>query len=554
MKANNFINENDPSHIIVEQIMEMSEYRSNLWEATLELKRKLDETRDKKILLKLNDEMQTHIMRMSKLKEYTGYLIETFRTVPLRSERLQQAEMYFYQGKYPEMDEALDAGKIRAEIERLEEDRYSKDEDRREKVRTLLEYRSYELVVKALYGYTFIDNPKWHESVYHLLKDAYDASFNMHSRYELASYLMLTDEQEWAFEVMDDAYIIARDTEGEAARQYEAKSLWALGVMARKKKDYPKAVEYAGKALKIYTELTEKNPAEYRPKMSDMLVIVGDYHTYMKNYPVALVVFEEAMKIRRELALHGSFEYAMNLADVTDKLGSIHLCMEEYPEAISHYEEALRIKEDNIDNNLYQVLESKANTLYNLTVAHFSMHEYEKAVRRANEELEARKEVQEIDPFGQLPYRAKTGSILADLYLHLNRPEDAVRERERVVKLYRALAEHSREDDWLNSLGEALNHCSNLYFRMKSYGKYILTTKEAVKIFRRLAIADPKEYLLTVGCLLGNICHFYEQISPDRKKALEAATEACRILSTLERDETVEFMYNKMKEMIGRSV
>jgi tetratricopeptide (TPR) repeat protein len=548
MKTNNPVNETEPSHIVVDQILERSEHCNSIIDTAISLKEKVEHTQDEETLLKLNNELQLQMKRMSKLKEYTGDIHETFRTVPRMSKRLQQAKDCFYQGKFPEMDEVLDASKIRGNVESLTEDSFSEDEERKKKARARLECKSYELIVKALYHCTLIENPEWYEDVYDFLTDAYDMSFNVHAMYELAAYLRLTEDQDWAQELLDDAYVVSRDTEGEAWRLYEAKSLWAMGTIAKGKQDYPKAVEYAGKALKIYTGLSEKNPAEYRPRMSDMLMVMGDYHTFARNFTVALVVFEEAMNIRRELALHGSREYTLQLSDTLDKLATVHLCLGEFQEGFARYEEALKIREDNLDYNLYMMLEAKANTLYNLSVGLYSAKEYGGAIRRAKEELETRKRLQEVDPFGQLPYMAKIRSLLADAYLNLQQPENAIREREMEVKLYRTFAK--RFPDRLRDLGEALNHCSNLYFRMKAYGKYFLMMKEALEIFRKLAVTSPDEYLPTVGCLLSNVCHYYKKISPDRKKALEAAREAVRILSSIERDEAFEVAYEAVQRVI----
>ena len=554
MKTNHLFNETDPTSVIVDQIMERSGICNNLYDSIYKLKEELDRTKDKKTLLKLNEEMTLKLAKMAKIKEYTEYIHETFRTIPSLSARLQEAETYFYEGKFTEMDETLDAGEIRAEIEVLEAELFGEEkvsDGRKEEIRALLQKKSYELTVKALYGYTFIENKLWYESVFELLSDAHDASYNMHAYYEFASYLLITDEQNWALEVAEDGYVYARDTEGEACRLYEAKCLWAMGVIAKKKKDYRTAVEHAGKALKIYTGLMDKNPAEYRPKMSNMLVIMGEYHLLMENFAVSLVVFEEALKVRRELALYGNPESLMQLADVLDKLSCVHLCLKEHPEAIRKFEEALKIKDDNLDFNLYHVLKSKADTLHNLSIAHYSMHEYEKALRRAKEELDVRREVQEIDPFGQLSHIAATRKMLGDIYLQLNRPDEAVVEREQVVKLYKTLVKHFPDNGWLPHLGVELNHCCNLYYHKKMYGKYILGLKEAIEIFRKLALDNPDEYLMTVGCLLSNVCHFYETISPDKKKMLEAATEAYRILSSIDRHETAETVYTKLKKMLG---
>jgi tetratricopeptide (TPR) repeat protein len=553
MKTNNSpINETDPSYIIIEQILARSEDYNRIMDSAVSLKEKLEHTQDNESRLKLNDEIKLKILQMSKLKECTSHILETFRTIPRCSERLQQAKAYFYQGKFREMDEVLDDSKIREEIDDLEENRFSKDKDLHEKAHIQLEYKSYELVVKALYRYTFVDNPEWYNDVYNLLSDADDISTNFHAMYEFGSYLMLTEEQKWAEERLSDAYVVSRDTEGEAGRIYEAKSLRNLGILSKKENDLSAAIEYAAKALKIYTGLSESNPTEYRPEMSYMLIVLGNYHTLSENFSVATVIFEEATEIMRELVMrHGNWEYSMQLANALDKLGCIYVYRKEYPDAISQYEEALKIMNDNIDYNLYQILESKAKTLYNMTVACVAMQDYEKGIRIAKEELDIRKQIQDVDPVGQLPYKARTRNVLADIYLYLKRPADAVRERENVVKLNKILVEHY-QDECLPNLGEAIIQCSDLYFHMKSYDKYVYAVTEAMKIFRKLVATDQETYLPTVIYLLKNLCIFYETISPNGEKALEIAMEIHQILSSGERDEKYEVIYTEVKRVIEK--
>ncbi|MDR1674914.1 MAG: hypothetical protein LBR86_00350, partial [Tannerella sp.] len=169
MKEDNSIDRTEPSDVIVTQILEKSEYFNSIMDFLISLKEKIEHTHDEESLLKWNGKLQVQMERATKLKEYTEYIHETFRTIPRWSERLQQAEAYFYQGKFPEMDEVLDASEIRAEIERLEEDRFSTDEDRKKKTHIRLECKSYELIVKALYHYTFVENPNWYDDVYNLL-------------------------------------------------------------------------------------------------------------------------------------------------------------------------------------------------------------------------------------------------------------------------------------------------------------------------------------------------------------------------------------------------
>jgi hypothetical protein len=75
--------------------------------------------------------------------------------------------------------------------------------------------------------------------------------------------------------------------------------------------------------------------------------------------------------------------------------------------------------------------------------------------------------------------------------------------------------------------------------------------KESLEVFNRLA-ADNPEYLLIVGCLLGNMSNYYEKIANDKTKMLENARKAYEILSSVERSGMGEPMYIMVKRMLGK--
>lgn len=124
-----------------------------------------------------------------------------------------------------------------------------------------------------------------------------------------------------------------------------AASLNNLGVFATIKANYPKALDYYFKALKICEELMNRSdPAAENVKaktgIANLLGNIGIVYYEQKDYKKALTYYLKALKINEELKnKHG---IALNLGNI----GLIHSEENNYAEALEYYFRALKINEE----------------------------------------------------------------------------------------------------------------------------------------------------------------------------------------------------------------
>lgn len=560
-----------PSNLVANQIMFRSAECNEVANSFLPIKKEIEKEADAAKLLELNNLLKLKMRHVKQLHLHLEDIIHTFRTFSPRSPRLEKAEECFYQGQLSEMDKILDYKQIEKEIEALDEKTPANDAE--EKALTeQLTCLGIELVVKALYHYTFVEDPEWHETVYECLDLANEANnCSPHALYELGVYLLLTEEKKWAVELLEDAEILSENLGGEAALFYRAKSLTALATLPFKKEDYAAAIEYDSKAVKIYTELCQQNPAEYRSDLAEALKRLAFSHVNNKNYAVGAVIMEERLRVQREIIAHsgdnfpfrmetssseqfgdweGEFQAQMQLAETLAYLASIHTALGEFPQALERYEERMQILNANMDVNIYTVLEEKAKTLRALGIIYIKKNDAEAALKCFLQAVEISQQVQDIDPIGQLPRIIEDRDALAKIYRQLQRLEDALREREKIVKLYKILYEQYPELHILEALSEAVNLRTNHYGYLNKNTKYRTSLLEAIDFSRKLAAEQP-ESILAVAVNLANLSYIYKREGGRRKEMLEAAQEAYDILAPIERGEFLEDVYVHVKQILN---
>jgi tetratricopeptide (TPR) repeat protein len=471
------------------------------------------------------------------------------------------------------MDELLNFEQIQQDIEAFEEAPREAETDEAKKANK--EKRSSlagELIVKALYHYTFIEEPRWYDVVYKCLELAHDVDYNgSHAHYELGYYLLFTNEKEWALELLDDARYLVEKLPEEACAFYRAKTLSALFSYYFKEKDYAKAIEYDTEAVKLYTELALKDPAEYSFHLSESLKHLGMANVNNQNYSVGLVLFEENLRLQREIAaqadtnfpfrmetsafeqfgdFQSDFSLQMNIAETLNTLGDIHAVLEEYPQAFDYYDQSIQILNANVDNNLLLVLHKKANILANVARIHGRLKDYEEALRCTKDAIACRKRLQDIDPFGQLPDLIALHELAVAVYFGLKSPDDAIHEQEKVIRLHRIIVKNHRSEQTLDDLGDALarfiEYCQNHH----KWDKFIHAVREAEAIYRQQLSEFHADYNYALSTALISIFFYYNNIEIDRKKAVDAATEACQLMETFERNENTEGAYQFLTEFL----
>ena len=100
------------------------------------------------------------------------------------------------------------------------------------------------------------------------------------------------------------------------------------------KSNYPKALEYCHKALKIY----EKQG--YKSGIAANLVNIGLIFSSQSDYPKALEYYHKALKIYEELGNKSGIAKALG------NLGSVYWYKTDYTKALEYYHKSLKIMEE----------------------------------------------------------------------------------------------------------------------------------------------------------------------------------------------------------------
>jgi tetratricopeptide (TPR) repeat protein len=528
-------NSTDPSHAVVLQILFKSDYLHSIEEKCEALRTQIADEKDVATRVQLNGQLQFHRVHISKLFIIVTNIYDTFRTIPFESKRLKQAKKCFYASKFTEMDELLDPDETRAD-------------SRREKDPLKLQAISYEMIIKGLYHYTFLENNKWIEPVRRFLSSAFKTSQNAHTAFEWATYLSRTDKKNQALPLFDTAYTLAEALEEEYRFLYQAKCLWAKSEIEALKHNYAQAIPYASQALHLYTELAEQNAAEYRPRKVELLTTLGDYQMSANNPAVALIVFEEAVKIRRPLVLLDNYDSAVNLATLLDKQAAAHTAVGEYQAAFELYEESLRIKASDAFAKYESILEMKAATLCGMTDTYIAVKDYDAALRCANEALDIYRNGNDIDLSAPVPIpgTVKVLGKLSEINAFLGHLDDAIEQKQWVLSFLTSLAPGMIENEVLmSSVAENMYSLATLYYKSELYEDYLSLVGDTLKVFGHLNVVFPKEkkYLLKIGVLYRDVALYHQKITHNLKPMMFAVARTCEILAKEERDPEAERAY-----------
>jgi two-component system, NtrC family, sensor kinase len=108
----------------------------------------------------------------------------------------------------------------------------------------------------------------------------------------------------------------------------------AIAVNYAAKSDYPKALEYFFKALKIFEESGDRSLA------ARVLGNIGNIYTSQNDFPKALEYFFMALKMQEEMGNKNG------MAGLLNNIGLVYLNQSDFPKALDYYFKALKINEE----------------------------------------------------------------------------------------------------------------------------------------------------------------------------------------------------------------
>lgn len=549
MEANNFVRPNTPSHLLIPRIMNGSEYVNALMHQAFGLKEQIVQEPDPPTLFRLNKELSAVLDRQSRLSEAVEYILETFRTIPHRSPRLNRAEIYFFQSQFEEMNNLLDPKTIREEVQTLRQSPEHQGDNWQNNPTPHQIALSYELLIKAFFQQALEGGYPWGQTALDYLLEACEIHRNTHTCFAAANIFKETAEYDRVATLFNSADAGLKNLPPEPKLLFQAKLYWAKSVFIRSWGVDSAADKLLSLAVAGYSKLSEINPDEYLHDKANLLTVMADDNLADQKLKIALVQYEEAARIRRRFAINGDYPSMMSLAEVLFKLSGILYLRKEYTEAQALFHETDQILDSLIDQNLYEVIEQRA-LLYHNKIGYFlQIKQPENALPLAIETLNLRRRVQEINPFGKIPDILDDHKTLAHIYDLLHRPNDSIRETEKAIKLCRTLLNEDPADQFRDDLATLLCNAAETHQTVNNLDKSLEALLEALEIYRQLV---PEDYdaLGNVALVLGLLSQLYEKKSGFHKEMIAAAKESYNILTTFDRTELLEKTFKDMKRIL----
>ncbi|MFT6814938.1 MAG: adenylate cyclase [Sphingobacteriales bacterium] len=221
----------------------------------------------------------------------------------------------------------------------------------------------------------------------------------------------------------DTAFILAEDLvvfgQEKKSLKSQASGYHIQGVSCYFTSNYPKALDYYQRSLKIFKEIGGKKG------ISNTLMNIGSVYQDQNNYLKALVYFQRSLKINEEVrdnmmianALHNigsSYQAQNNYPKALDyfqrslkifkeigykkgvstslvNIGSIYKYKSNYPKALDYYQRGLKIREEIGDKK------GIANTLKDIGGIYIAQSNYQDAISQCQKSLDLSEEIGAID-------------------------------------------------------------------------------------------------------------------------------------------------------------
>lgn len=156
-----------------------------------------------------------------------------------------------------------------------------------------------------------------------------------------------------------------------------AKIFTSIGIAYKEQADYPKALDYYFKSLKTAEEIGDKNT------IANNLGNIGLIYSEQANYPQALDYHFKALKTNEGLG--NKFRIANNLCSI----GIVYMEQADYPKALDYYLKALKMAEDLGNKNLIVINLSNIGSVYNYQGDYQkALHYYFKVLKMDEERID----------------------------------------------------------------------------------------------------------------------------------------------------------------------
>ena len=321
--------------------------------------------------------------------------------------------------------------------------------------------------------------------------------------YEYAFFLHDQRQYQKSLEIaqrLEHWYALEPDTS--AVQRAALSNLMGLDYSAQN--DFAAAEEQYQEALKIYRDLSEKNPNAYLPVLATSCNNLADLLQDTGSFKEAEERHREALKICRELAGKDPDAYLSDLSYSCNNLAGLLCDIGSFREAEELHREALKIRRNLAEKNPDAYLSDLSDSCNNLALLLHDTDSFREAEELHREALKIRRNLAEKNPDVYLPVLAENCNNLAGLLCDTGSFKEAEELYREALKIRRELAEKN-PDAYLPDLAIGCNNLACLLsdtgFSKEAEELY----QEALKIRRNLAEENPEVHLPELQLVCDNL-------------------------------------------------
>jgi tetratricopeptide (TPR) repeat protein len=235
--------------------------------------------------------------------------------------------------------------------------------------------------------------------------------------------------------------------------------------------EYSKALLYQEKALAIRQKLLPTN----HPDLATSFDNIGRIYSKMGDYTKALSFYEKDLDISQQSLP----SYHPDLATSYNNIAVVYNRMGDYTKALSFYEKALEISQQSLPPNHPDL----ASTYNNIASAYYQMEEYDKARSFYEHALQISKQSLSTDH----PNLAISYENIGFVYYQLGDCSKCLSFYEKALEIKQKILPSNHSD-----LAISNNLIGNVYDKMCNYSKAILFYERALQITKCSIPSDPR--------------------------------------------------------------
>jgi adenylate cyclase len=299
-----------------------------------------------------------------------------------------------------------------------------------------------------------------------------------------------------------------------------AKVLNNIGSIYKNQSNYPKALEYYQRSLKIQEEIGDKSG------IAGVLTGIGVVYFTQSNYPKALEYYQRSVKIKEEIGDKSG------IADVLNNIGIIYNIQSNYPKALEYYERSVKIREEIGDKRRI------TSSLINIGHIYLEKGDYPNALDYYQRGIKICEET------GQKQFQANALIGIGSIYKNQSNYPKALEYCQRSLKIYEEIGAK-------DGIAIALYNIGDIYNKESKHQDAIIQCKKSLEISEDVGSIEQQRS----AC---NCLYDAHKGLKNWQKALEYFELEQQLTDSLKADETnkdlqrFEFDRKILRDSIGR--